>query len=283
MPVLTLDELERMTPLFRGSMGNALARGAMRVLEVDKVNALYDRHAHLSGPDFARSVLDDLGIVYDVIPQTPKVLLQLHESRQSPFITISNHPYGSIDGVILADYFGHICPDYKIMVNQFLARVKTLSPSFITVTPIGVERTAATTESIMGVRRALTHLRSGGVLGLFPSGAVSDLSLHDRCVRDREWQEPIIRFVAKAKVPILPVRFFDGNSRLFYSLGLINRNMRILRLPAEVLNKAFRPARLGIGEFISVEEQERYLATHTIEEYGLWLRQKVYNMKHFNQ
>ena len=283
MPVLTLDELERMTPLFRGSMGNALARGAMHVLAVDKVNALYDRHAHLSGPDFARSVLDDLGIVYDVIPQTPKVLLQLHESRQSPFITISNHPYGCIDGVILADYFGHICPDYKIMVNQFLARVKALSPSFITVTPIGVERTAATTESIMGVRRALTHLRSGGVLGLFPSGAVSDLSLRDRCVRDRKWQEPIIRFVAKAKVPILPVRFFDGNSRLFYSLGLINRNMRILRLPAEVLNKAFRPARLGIGEFISVEEQERYLATHTIEEYGLWLRQKVYNMKHFNQ
>lgn len=280
MPLLTLQELEQMTPLFRGSIGNALARGAMRLLAVDKVNALYDRHAHLTGPDFARSVLDDLGIVYDVRPQTPEVFLQLHEMRQAPFVTISNHPYGSIDGIILADYLGHICPDYKIMVNQVLSRVKALSPSFITVTPTGVERTTATTESIAGIRHALKHLRQGGSLGLFPSGAVSDLSLRDRCIRDREWQEPIIRFIAKAKVPVLPVRFYDGNSWLYYSLGLIDWRVRLLRLPAEVFNKVHRPVRLGIGTPISAEEQEQYLTTHTIEEYGHWLRDRVYNMKH---
>lgn len=278
MPLLTLQELEQMTPLFRGSMGNALARGAMRILAIDKINALYDRHAHLTGPDFARSVLNDLGIVYDVIPQTPELLPQLHKLKGIPFITISNHPYGSIDGVILADYFGHICHNYKIMVNRLLSRVEALSSSFITVTPTGVERTAATTESIAGIRHALGHLHSGGALGLFPSGAVSDLSLRDGCVRDREWQEPIIRFIAKAKVPILPIRFFDGNSRLYYLLGLIDWRVRLLRLPTEVFNKAHRPVRLGIGSLISVEEQQQYLATHSIDEFGLWLRNNVHNM-----
>ena len=164
------------------------------------------------------------------------------------------------------------------MVNQFLSRVEALSPSLIPVTPTGVERTAATTESIMGVRRALTHLRSGGGLGLLPAGAISDFSLCDGCVRDREWQPAIISFMAKAKVPILPVHFLDRNSSFFYLLGLINWRVRLLRLPGEVLNKAHCPVRLVVGAPISAEEQQQYLAAHTLTEYGLWLRKRVYGL-----
>lgn len=279
MPLLTLPELQSLTPLFRGKVGNVLARSAMHLLAIDKVNALYDRNAHLRGADFAHSVLQDLGIAYDVYAESPEVLHQQHTlGGSSPFITISNHPYGHIDGIILADYFGHHCSNYKLMVNQLLGRIEPLSPSFIAVTPTGTERTAATTESIRGVRRALMHLRSGGALGLFPSGAVSDLSLREGCVRDRMWQPAIIRLIAKAQVPILPVRFFDGNSKLYYSLGLLDWRIRLLRLPAEVFNKAHHPVRLDLGRLISVEEQQQYLATHTTEEFGLWLRSKVYGM-----
>ena len=163
-----------------------------------------------------------------------------------------------------------------MMVNKILGRVEALSPSFISVTPTGVERTTPTTESIIGIRRALGQLRSGGALGLFPSGAVSDLSLRDRCVRDREWQHPIVRLIAKASVPILPVHFLDGNSRFYYLLGLIDWRVRLLRLPAELFNKRGRPVRIAIGEVISVEEQQAYLSTHTVEEFGLWLRGRVY-------
>ena len=77
-------------------------------------------------------------------------MITLHELEQmTPLITISNHPYGHIDGLILADYFGH-CSNYKMMVNQFLNRIEALSSSLIPVTPTGVERTVVTTESIMG-------------------------------------------------------------------------------------------------------------------------------------
>lgn len=279
MPLLTLQELETLSPLFRGRAGRRLGRSLMRRLSVNKLNALYDRHAHLSGPDFAHSVLADLGIEYDVIAQTTEVMPQLDMlSSGVPFITISNHPYGSIDGIILADLFGHLHPNYKIMVNKILGRIEALSPSFISVTPTGVERTTPTKESIVGVRRALGQLRSGGALGLFPSGAVSDLSVRDRSVRDREWQPAIIRLIAKAQVPILPVRFFDGNSSLYYLLGLIDWRVRLLRLPAELFNKRRRPARIGIGPIVSVAEQQQYLATHSMEEFGQWLREKVYGM-----
>ena len=279
MPLLTLQEIEQLTPLFRGRVGHSLARGTMHLLSVDRLNALYDRHAHLRGADFARSVLEDLGIDYEVFVESEEVEAQLQTLDATPFITISNHPYGSIDGVILADLFGHRCTNYKIMVNKILNRVEALAPSFISVTPTGVERTAATKESIMGVRRALMQLRSGGGLGLFPSGAVSDLSLREGCVRDRPWQPAIIALIAKARVPIMPVRFFDRNSSFYYTLGLIDWRVRLLRLPAEVFNKAGHPVRIGLAPLISVEEQQRYLATHTIEEFGAWLRDKVYGME----
>ncbi|MBR4312497.1 MAG: hypothetical protein IKT86_04050, partial [Bacteroidaceae bacterium] len=174
--------------------------------------------------------------------------------------------------------FGHRRADYKLMVNQFLSRVEALSPSLIPVTPTGVERTVATRESIMGVRRALAHLRSGGALGLLPAGAISDFSLRDGCVRDREWQPAIIAFMAKAKVPILPVHFIDRNSSFFYMLGLIDWRVRLLRLPGEVFNKAHRPVRIVVGPVISVEAQHQYLATHTLKEYGMWLRERVYGV-----
>ena len=279
MPLLTLQEIEQLIPLFRGRVGRSLARGTMRLLSVDRLNALYDRHAHLRGADFARSVLEDLGIDYEVFVESEEVEAQLQTLDATPFITISNHPYGSIDGVILADLFGHRCTNYKIMVNRILSRVESLAPSFISVTPTGVVRTAATKESIMGVRRALGQLRSGGGLGLFPSGAVSDLSLREGCVRDRPWQPAIIALIAKARVPIMPVRFFDRNSSFYYTLGLIDWRVRLLRLPAEVFNKAGHPVRIGLAPLISVEEQQRYLATHTIEEFGTWLRGKVYGME----
>lgn len=279
MPLLTLQDLEQASLLFHGRIGRMVGRGVMRMFSVDRLNTLYDRNAHLRGPAFAHGVLKELGIEYDVFAETPEVITQLNGlHRGVPFITISNHPYGSIDGVILADYFGQHCSDYKIMVNKMLGRIEALAPSFIPVTPMNDKKRMPTKESILGLRRALTHLRSGAPLGLFPAGAVSNLCLRGRCICDREWQPSVIRFIAKARVPILPVRFFDGNSLFYYLLGLIDWRIRLLRLPAEVFNKAGRPTRLSIAPLISVEQQEVYLANHTMEEFGLWLRSKVDGM-----
>ena len=205
MDLLSFSELEQASPIFRGRAGRALGHGLMKILAIDKINELYDRNLCYSGPEFAHAVLKDVGVEHEIL--NADLLQQL---PQGPFITISNHPYGHIDGVMLVDLFAHIRPDYKVMVNKFLGRIETLGENFISVTPTGEERTAPTRDSIQGVKDAVAHIRAGGVLGLFPSGAVSDLSLKDCCIRDREWQEPVIKLIAKAQVPIVPIRFFDG-------------------------------------------------------------------------
>lgn len=268
MPLLTSDDLKNMTPLFRGRAGESLGRGLMHILSIDKVNDLYDRHADSRGPDFAREILDDIGVRYEIL--YADILDRL---PNGPFVVICNHPYGSIDGVMLVDIFGHIRPDFKVMVNRFLGRIETLADNFICVTPTGTQRTVPTHESIQGIKDAISHIRSGGCLGIFPSGAVSDLSIKDGCIRDREWQEPVLRLIQKLQVPIVPVHFLDRNSDFYYSLGLIDWRVRLLRLPAEVFNKRKKRTRIAIGEIISPEEQRKFTDTRS---FGNFLRERVY-------
>ena len=70
----------------------------------------------------------------------------------------------------------------------------------------------------------------------------------------RQWQEPVIRLIMKAGVPVVPVRFFDGNSFLYYALGCMGWRVRLLRLPAEVFNKRGRKIRVGIGPVVTPEQ-----------------------------
>ena len=268
MPLLTADELERMSPVFKGQLGQAAADVLMRVLSVDKVNDLYDRNRHLQGVDFADAVLKDVGLGHML--SSPPIL------PEGPFITVSNHPCGHLDGVLLIDIFAHMRPDYKVMVNGVLSRIEPLKDNFISVTPVGNDRGTPTSVSIKGVKEALAHLRTGGALGLFPAGAVSDLSLKDGYVRDRQWQEPVIRFIMKAGVPVLPVRFFDGNSALYYALGCVDWRIRLLRLPAEVFNKRGKTMRVGIGAVVPPQQIAAFgNDTLAVRDY---LRSCVYGM-----
>ncbi|MGN0201843.1 MAG: lysophospholipid acyltransferase family protein [Candidatus Cryptobacteroides sp.] len=269
MALFEIEELEQISPLFRGKAGHAFAKGLLRLLGIERIQEGYDRNDCYEGPEFASHILEEFGVRYTVGGPGLGML------PEGPFITVSNHPYGSIDGLALVDVFGHIRPDFKVMVNKFLGRVKALEPSFIKVTPTGTEKKSPDLQTMSGIREALRHVRDGHPLGLFPAGAVSDLSLKDRCIRDREWQEPILRFIRKAGLPVVPVRFFDRNSDFFYLLGLIDWRVRVLRLPHEVLNKVGRQIRIGVGLPVSPEEQA---ACSTLEEFGALLRNSVYSM-----
>ena len=118
----------------------------------------------------------------------------------------------------------------------------------------------------------MAQIRCGGAQGLFPSGAVSDLSLKECCIRDREWQEPVIRLIKKMNVPIIPVRFLDRNSNFYYTLGLLGWKVRLLRLPAEVFNKKGNRTRIVIGEIILPEQQAGFT---DIRQFGDFLRNKM--------
>lgn len=284
--LIPISELEKAAPIFRGRVGNAFARWLLRVFDITAVQHLYDGAIRDNSPDTAAALVSGLDLKYTV--EHEEYLEQLPEG---PFITISNHPIGSLDGVILADYMGHKFPEYKLLVNQFLMRIEALRPSFIPVVPTLEERTGPKAESVSGIRIAREHLLAGHPLGLFPSGAVSDLlpgkqpvvtmpdgtSYTEPKVRDREWQMPIIKFIKKAAVPVLPIRFFDGNTKFFYLLGTLHGwKIRTLRLPHEVMTKRGKTIRMGLGPVIMPEQ---IAACKTLAELRTLLRGSVYSQE----
>lgn len=270
MALITMEDIEKLSPVFKGEKGRRRAEKALRLTGIDQLAERYGRHEDLAGPDFVNAFLNDLNVNYEV-----GGLENMAALAEGPFITVSNHPYGGLDGLILIDLVGHFRDDYKVMANQFLNLVKTIKGNFISVIPNTKDAAKATKESIAGVRKALMHVREGSPLGFFPSGAVSDFHLRDFRLYDRHWQESAIRLIQKMKVPVLPIRFFDRNSNFFYFLGLINWRVRTLRLPKEVLNKSGKQVRIGIGPLVSVEEQEK---CESVEALGKMLRNAVYDM-----
>lgn len=270
MGIIGIRDFAQLSSFFRGERGQRWADLVMRLLALDKINNLYDNSSNYKGAAFASGLLNDLGVNY-LIGNAERLKLL----PEGAFITVCNHPYGGLDGIILIDLFAGMRSDYKLMVNQILAPVKAMRENFIVVAPTGNVKKDITASTIKGIRETLSRLKKGQPVGFFPSGAVSDLSIKEMRIRDREWQNSVLRLIRSAKVPVLPVRFFDGNSLFFYFLGLINWRIRLLRMPSEVFNKRKRDHRIGIGKLISVKEQERFADSRSL---GAFLRRSVYEM-----
>jgi putative hemolysin len=275
MVIITAQEAaRRLSPVFAGRKGKLLFDLASGVTGISKLNALHDRLDRAGipyGPPFAQGILDDIGVNFRI--GHPERLEALPEG---PFIVIANHIYGHIDGICLLDLFGHARPETKVMVNEMLTWIPGLAPNFLAVNPATAVSKGVSDTSVNGVRSALLQLRDGGPLCLFPSGAVADLKPREGwTLRERDWQDAAIRLIRKARVPIVPVRFYDRNSRFYYALGLIDYRVRFIRLFHEMFNKRGTTPRVGIGAPISLEQQEQYT---DLQAFKAFLRSSVYDM-----
>ena len=266
------DAAERFPSVFKGRKW--LFHLAAWLTGIDKVNAVHDRVDKAGtayGPDFAKGLMQDLEIDFRIGHAE-----RLSQLPDGPFIVIANHIYGHIDGICLLDIIGERRPATKVMVNEMLTWIPGLAPSFIAVNPTVGSRQSASATSINGVKKALLQLRAGEPLCIFPSGAVADLKPREGwTLSEREWQDAAIRLIQKARVPVIPVRFFDRNSRFYYFLGLLDYRIRFVRLFHEMFNKHGQTPRMGIGEVISVQEQEKYT---DLQEFKAFLRSSVYDM-----
>jgi putative hemolysin len=268
--VVDFKDLEPITPLFKGKFGHWLLKWAMRIFGIDRVNALYGRSADFRGTDFTAHILADLGIKWSIgnaerLKQLPK----------GAFITISNHPYGGLDGVMLVDLIASFRPKYKFMVNNLVYKTEAMQENFISVIPKKGHKHLDPMVDFRGIKETLTHLQQGHPVGFFPAGGVSMFHFKSMNVSDREWQKGILKIIQIAKVPVVPIRFFDLNSPFFYFLGIIDWRIRQVRMSYELFNKDKKIHRVGIGKTIQPEELENMKDTKELEAY---LRKTVYEM-----
>ena len=254
-----------------GLLKYPIVSAVMRLAKINKVNDLYDKIKDLEGQEFFDKLLEELNVKYlafqEDLAKIPKT---------GPFILVSNHPLGALDGVIMCKILTEIRPDFKVMGNFLLTKIKPMEPYVISVNPF--EKRKEAYSSMSGMREALKHLSEGGCLGIFPAGEVSNKNNEYNEILDKEWQEPALKLIKKAQVPVVPMYFHAKNSKLFYNVSKIHPDLQTLLLPSEMVNKREKPIKIRIGKPVTPKILNEY---ETPKELGEFLKKKVYMMKSY--
>ena len=260
----------------KGPIGWLLATLSMSLFGFNKVNKANDRCKQYQGAEFSAHILRDAGINYDLNPVQYNYIPQ-----DGPFITISNHPIGSADGMILSAVIGTMRSDFKILANFLLTMIPSLKDTFIPVNPFSESVSARS--SMTGIRTAKQHLADGGCLGLFPAGEVSTwqnprrrTSQKRHVVEDIPWPDSMVKLIRNANVPVIPIYFEAENSRMFHVLGRIHPILRTINLANELFNKKGKTIPMRIGKPIMPNEIAEY---PDLAQLGGYLRSRVYAME----
>jgi len=248
-----------------GMLGTFSGWLLMKVLRISTLNDIYNRNKHLKDVEFLNAILDEFHIKFEIPEEDLKRL-----PKEGPYITISNHPLGGIDGILLLKLMLEKEPNFKIIANFLLHRIEPMKPYIMPVNPFENHKDAKS--SVLGLKETFRHLSDGKPLGMFPAGEVSTYR-DGKLVVDKPWEEGAIKVIRKAQVPVIPIYFHAQNSKLFYFLSKISDTLRTAKLPSELLTQKDRVIKVRIGKPISVAEQNEH---QTIEEYSEFLRRKTY-------
>ncbi|NQY23384.1 MAG: lysophospholipid acyltransferase family protein [Campylobacteraceae bacterium] len=218
----------------------SLIKIAKKLIHEDYINEFLLENAHLKGLEFVDAVLDDFDFDYVVssndlqnIPSTGKLVI------------IANHPLGGLDALCLLKLISSIRKDVKIVANDFLAGIEALSSLFI---PINNYKNRQSKKSIQEIYAALNNEE---VIIVFPAGEVSRASA--KGIQDPAWSKGFLNFARHSNSPILPI-FLDGkNSKVFYTMSIINKSLSTLLLSNEMFKNKSKNIDIKIGQIIPNE------------------------------
>ncbi|WP_299063868.1 lysophospholipid acyltransferase family protein [uncultured Polaribacter sp.] len=266
MALVTSKEIAKVIGLQKfGFFGVSVGWFLLKILRISSVNKMYDQNKDKTDLHFLNGVLEHCQVKFEIPEEDLKRI-----PKDGAFITISNHPLGGIDGVLLLKLLVEKRTDYKIIANFLLQKVAPLKSYIMPVNPFENRKDAKS--SVAGIKNALLHLKEGKPLGIFPAGEVSTYK-NGKLYLDKTWEKGAVKFIKKANVPVIPIYFHAKNSRLFYFLANISDTFRSAKLPSELLSQKNRVIKVRIGKPIAVKEQNEF---KEINNYAKFLRKKTY-------
>ena len=266
MSIITSSEVAKAINLDKyGFIGTFLGWIILKILKISTINKIYNRNKHLSNLEFLDSLLKEFKIRFEIPDEDLKRL-----PKEGAYITVSNHPLGGVDGILLLKLMIEQRSDFKIIANFLLHKIEPLIPYIMPVNPF--ENRKDVKSSVTGFKNALLHLKEGHPLGIFPAGEVSTYR-DGKLLVDKPWEAAAMKLAKKAKVPIVPIYFHAKNSPLFYRLSKISDTLRTAKLPSELLTQKNRVIKVRIGRPISVKDQEQH---EILEEFSDFIRKKTY-------
>lgn len=104
-----------------GFVGTFMGWLLMKILKISTLNKIYKRNKHLEGLEFLNAILDDFQIKFEIPEEDLKRL-----PKKGAYITVSNHPLGGIDGILLLKLMLEQRNDFKIIANFLLHRIEPM-------------------------------------------------------------------------------------------------------------------------------------------------------------
>ncbi|MEM6262251.1 MAG: GNAT family N-acyltransferase [Bacteroidota bacterium] len=244
------------------------ARPLMKLTGVDRINEICEQ---LDSPD-ERAFVDGFFSALDI-----QIEFDTRELRNVPssgaFISIANHPFGILDGMILLKLLLDRRPDYKLGGNLLLQQIDPLQnfllkPSSPSANELSFEHPDVTNQ-------LRDHLVQGNGLGIFPSGVVSSFRPSQGGVVDPMWDRYAIKFIRHSKVPVVPIFVQGGNSAVFQLMSMFHPSLQKLAMPKETLRKQNSSIKVRIGKPISVEDLSSVKTNSRLSRY---LRARTYSL-----
>jgi putative hemolysin len=216
---MTTASKETSSPIFSfangelGPLSSALIRGIEKVTGQPLIKKIYLDYVNDDRPDhlFWQDAVDRLQLKVNLHHD-----LGAHIPKTGRLLVIANHPFGVIDGLILCSEISKIRQDYKIITHQVLRQAPAVMHQIL---PIDFDTTEDALKTNMETRRgAIQQIHDGGVVILFPSGAISLPKKIIGPAADAEWKTFAAKLALIEDTTVLPV-FFNGQNSLSYVLA----------------------------------------------------------------
>ena len=231
-----------------------------------------------SGKNFWEVIVDRYDLKLDLISGSLDNI-----GKRGPVVVVSNHPYGILDGLIMGYILSKTRGDFRILAHRVFKRAKDLDEVIL---PISFDEDKnAAKQNIKTRKDAISYLKSGGCIGIFPGGTVStSLKPFGRAL-DPSWRKFMAKLIAKSGAEVVPIFFEGSNSRLFQIASHLHYNLRVGLMINEFRRKIDNKVKVAIGN--SLPKDQIKLRNNDPIEMMNYLREQTYKLskdkKNFNE
>lgn len=191
--------------------------------------------------------------------------------KTGPLVITANHPHGLVDGMVLAELVGRVRKDYKILTRSLLTGVMEIDEFMI---PVPFPHEDDSLNKNLEMRKtAMEHLKGGGVIIIFPSGAVSSSDTMFGPVVEKMWNPFTAKMIQKSGADVLPIYFPGSNSRLYQIANQISATIRQGLLIREIVHALNKPQNPVVGDVIPNETVSKWSSNP--RGFMEWLREET--------
>ena len=234
-----------------------------KIVHQDEINQIMASYGEMQPYEFIHNALEFMGVSWHIkgMDKLPK---------EGHYLFASNHPFGGMDGIILAsEVIAHL-GDVRSISNDILMVLEPLAPILLPVNKHGAQsRTAAETYE--------NTFASDMPIQTFPAGLCSRRIKGE--ITDLEWKTNFTKKAIQHNRHIVPVHFEGRLSNRFYNIYSfrkffgIKANIEMLYLVDEMFRQRGKSFEVVIGDPISPEE---LAAVGTPREQTEYVRAKSY-------